>query len=84
MSRDLSHETLADMLVALVEELEQRVSLWPKQRNVVVTALAVAANNGRVIGMNEAIAQALQNGVDLRVNLEEREQAPATLAEALG
>jgi hypothetical protein len=51
---------------------------------VVVTALAIAANNGRVIGMNEAITQALQNGVDLRVNPKEREQPPATLAETLG
>jgi hypothetical protein len=84
MSRDLSHETVADMLVALVEELEQRVSLWPRQRNVVVTALAIAANNGRVIGMNEAIAQAVQDGIDLGVNLTEGEQVPATLAEALG
>ena len=83
MSGDLSHEALGDMLVALVVELDQRLSLKPRQRNVVITALAIAANNGRVIGMSEIVAQAVRNGIDLRVDLKQGESAPATLAEAL-
>jgi hypothetical protein len=84
MAEDLSHHPLGDMLVALSEELDQRLSLDPETRRIVLIALTLAANNGRLIGANEMIAQAVQTGFDLTVRLEPGEQAPATLAEALG
>jgi hypothetical protein len=84
MSEDLSWLSLGDQVAALAAELEERVSLDPETRRVVLTALAVAANNGRVIGANEVIAQAVQTGTDLRLHLVAGEPAPSTLAEALG
>jgi hypothetical protein len=50
----------------------------------VLIAVTLAANNGRIIGANEMTAQAVRQGIDLNVRLEPGEQAPATLAEALG
>lgn len=79
---DLSNNALGDMLVALSDELEERVSLGADRR-VVMIALAVAANNGRMIGATEVVAQAVQQGIDLKVRLTEGNQAPSTLADAL-
>jgi hypothetical protein len=83
MGEDLSNLALGDMIVALGEELEQRVSLGA-DRQVVLVALAVAANNGRMIGATEIVAQAVQQGVDLDLRLADGPQAPSTLSDALG
>ncbi|QEC46334.1 hypothetical protein FSW04_01235 [Baekduia soli] len=83
MSDDLSHEALSDMVAALSAEVEDRVSLDPTQRRVVLTALVIAANNGHMTGATEMIAQAVQGGVDLEIDLDEGAQAPATLRDAL-
>jgi hypothetical protein len=84
MGEDHSHAALGDMIAGLVEELDQRVSLDPDTRQIVLIAVAPAANNGRVIGADEMIAQAIEMGIDLSVRLVPGDQAPATLAEALG
>jgi hypothetical protein len=84
MPDDHSWGFLGDAVEALIGELDARVNLDPEDRRVVLTALIVAANNGRVIGMREAAAQAEQQGRPLPINLTADEQAPSTLREALG
>jgi hypothetical protein len=71
------------LIVSLSDEFEQRVSLGA-DRQVVLVALALAANNGRMIGATEIVAQVVQQGVDLKIRLAEGTQAPSTLADALG
>jgi hypothetical protein len=84
LSEDLSHQPLGDMLDGLIEELDERVSLDPETRRIVLIAVVLAANNGRIIGANEVIAQAIQQGIDFNIQRAPGEQAPSTLAQALG
>lgn len=74
--------TLGDMVVSLVAELQERVELTGEARRVVLLAVALAANNGRLIGMAELQAIAAGQGIDLQVPGEI--EAPSTLAQALG
>ena len=74
-----------DMLVGLIAELQERVELTGEARRVVLLALALAANNGRGFGLNEAYAGLAAHGVDVEdVRPPGGAEAPATLAQALG
>ena len=55
MNEELSHQQLGDMIVASSEELDQRVSLDRDTRRIVLIAVALAANNRRIIGAKELI-----------------------------
>lgn len=83
--KDRSWEPMGDMLEALVIELRERLTgLGADDFRLVYTAITIAANNARIIGVQEAVAQAIQQGHDLRINMVEGEQAPTTLADAPG
>jgi hypothetical protein len=85
MSEDHGPITLGDMVVGLVAELQERVELEGEARRIILLTVALAANNGRLIGMNELVAQAREQGIELDVSSTPIEQdAPATLAQALG
>lgn len=85
MSEDHSPLTLGDMVVGLAAELQERVELDGEARRIVLMAVALAANNGRLIGMNEILAQAIEQGIELDIaRTPAEEDAPATLAQALG
>jgi hypothetical protein len=82
MSEDREEVALGDMVVSLIAELQERVELTGEARRIVLLAVALAANNGRLIGLREVIAQAAEQGIDL--GLPAAPDAPATLAQALG
>lgn len=84
MPEDHSSDAMGDMLMSILAELEERVSYDQETQKLVRLTVALAANNARVIGANEMAAQLIQQGVDLQLNLKPGEQAPATLASALG
>ncbi len=85
MAQDRDDLTLGDMLVGLIAELQERVELTGEARRVVLLAVALAANNGRGIGLNEAYAQLAEHGIDPdTVRPAGSVEAPATLAQALG
>jgi hypothetical protein len=85
MSSDRDDLTLGDMLVGLIAELQERVELTGEARRIVLLAVALAANNGRGIGLNEAYARLAAQGIDPdTVRPAGSVEAPATLAQALG
>lgn len=77
--------TLGDMVVGLVAELQERVELTGEARRVVLLAVALAANNGRLIGAREVLDLAAAQGVTLELGDDPvGRDAPATLSQALG
>ncbi len=85
MSEDPTPLTLGDMVVGLVAELQERVELTGEARRVVLLAVALAANNGRLLGMAELRERAVEAGIGLALpTTATEEDAPATLAQALG
>jgi hypothetical protein len=85
MSDESRPLTLGDMVVGLVAELQERVELTGEARRVVLLTVALAANNGRLLGLDEALTRAREQGVDLDLGLSRAEkEAPATLAQTLG
>jgi hypothetical protein len=85
MSEARDPQTLGDMLVGLIAELQERVELTGEARRVVLLAVALAANNGRSFGLNEAYEQLAAHGIDPEdVRPPGGVDAPATLAQALG
>lgn len=77
--------TLGDMVVGLVAELQERVELTGEARRVVLLAVALAANNGRLVGAREVLDLAAAQGVTLELGDDPvGRDAPTTLSQALG
>ncbi|MCW3038103.1 MAG: hypothetical protein JWM31_8 [Solirubrobacterales bacterium] len=83
MSEHAGRLSLGDMVVGLIAELQERVQLEGEARRIVLMAVALAANNGRLIGMDEVLAQAAEQGLSVEVAADAVD-APATLTQALG
>lgn len=83
MSEQQRPPTLGDMVVGLIAELQERVELTGEARRIVLLAVALAANNGRLIGIEELRAEARAQGVELPAPAAEPD-APVTLTQALG
>jgi hypothetical protein len=76
---------LGDMLLGLIAELQERVQLEGEAKRIVLLTVALAANNGRLIGMQEVLARASELGIDVPLDRSAPDlEAPATLTQALG
>lgn len=82
---DQNDPGLGTMLLGLIAELQERVQLEGEAKRVVLLTIALAANNGRLLGMGEVLARARELGVDVELERSTPDlEAPATLAQALG
>lgn len=85
MPEDLSWMPLGDMVESVLKEVYDRTTLSADDSRIVMAALAVAANNGRMTGMAETIAQLEQQGISVPISVDEDGgAAPRTVAGALG